>query len=68
MNARTRKLIGLVGILVFLCVYIAVMTQIGEHVPDDWAARLVFYLVAGTSWGVPILPLLAWMNTGRWRR
>ena len=68
MSARTRKLIGLAGILVFLCVYIAVITLISDYVPDHWAARLVFYVIAGMGWGVPILPLIAWMNTGRWRR
>ena len=33
----------------------------GEH----WAVQLAFYLVAGLGWGVPILPLLSWMNRGR---
>jgi hypothetical protein len=65
MNARARKLIGLVGILVFLAVYIALVSKLSDHVPDHWAARLAFYVVAGTCWGVPILPLISWMNRGR---
>ncbi|MDB5424087.1 MAG: hypothetical protein JWQ29_1503 [Phenylobacterium sp.] len=68
MSERIRKLIGLVGILAFLAAYIVAMTLISDHIPDHWAARLVFYVVAGLSWGVPILPLISWMNTGRWRR
>lgn len=68
MNERVRKLIGLAGIMAFLAGYIAAVTLIADHVPDHWAARLVFYVVAGLGWGVPILPLIAWMNTGRWRR
>jgi hypothetical protein len=68
MNERTRKLIGLAGIMVFLAAYITAVTLISDHVPDHWAARLVFYVVAGVSWGIPILPLISWMNTGRWRR
>jgi hypothetical protein len=68
MNERTRKLIGLVGIMAFLAAYITAVTLFSDHVPDHWAARLAFYVVAGISWGVPILPLISWMNTGRWRR
>ena len=68
MSERTRKLIGLAGIMAFLAAYITAVTLISDHIPDHWAARLVFYVVACVSWGIPILPLIAWMNTGRWRR
>jgi hypothetical protein len=64
-SARTRKLIGLIGILAFLAGYIWLMATIGGHVPQHWAAQLAFYAVAGTAWGVPILPLISWMNRGR---
>ncbi|RAK61229.1 DUF2842 domain-containing protein [Phenylobacterium hankyongense] len=65
MSARVRKLIGLIGILVFLGAYVAVMSLLSDHVPKYWLAQLAFYLVAGIGWGVPILPLLSWMNRGR---
>jgi hypothetical protein len=65
MSARVRKFIGGIGILVFLAAYIWAMTTISQHVPDIFALRLVFYAVAGIGWGVPILPLLSWMNRGR---
>jgi hypothetical protein len=68
MSERMRKLIGLFGLMGFLAAYIVVVTLISDHIPDHWAARLAFYVVAGISWGIPILPLIAWMNTGRWRR
>ena len=41
MTARTRKLIGLVGIMAFLAAYITAVTADRDHVPDHWAARLV---------------------------
>ena len=41
------------------------MASLGEGVPDHWAAKLAFYVVAGVCWGVPILPLISWMNRGR---
>lgn len=28
----------------------------------------VIYLVAGIVWILPLKPLLAWMETGKWRR
>jgi hypothetical protein len=68
MSERARKLVGLLGIMGFLAAYIVAVTLVAEVVPDHWAARLAFYVVAGMGWGIPILPLISWMNTGRWRR
>ena len=65
MNVRLRKLIGLVGILAFLAAYIALISKLSDHVPDHWAAKLAFYVVAGVCWGIPILPLISWMNRER---
>ena len=65
MSARLRKLIGLFGILGFLAAYVAGVTMVADHVPKHWAAQTAFYLVAGLAWGLPILPLISWMNRGR---
>lgn len=65
MSARVRKFIGGIGIVAFLAFYAWAMTMIGEHVPDHWAAKLAFFGIAGFAWGVPILPLISWMNRGR---
>jgi hypothetical protein len=62
MPARLRKLIGLVVILAFLVAYVAVAATVGEHVPDHWLARLAYYSLAGTLWGLPLFPLIRWMN------
>ena len=64
-SARVRKLIGLFGILAFLIAYAVVAGMIGERLPRHWAVQLAFYVVAGLGWGVPILPLISWMNRGR---
>ena len=65
MSARVRKLIGLFGLLAFLTAYVVVATKVADHVPKHWAAQLVFFVVVGIGWGLPILPLIAWMNRGR---
>ena len=62
MPARVRKLIGLVAILAFCGVYVVVVSTIGDYLPDHWLARLIYYALAGTLWGVPLFPLIRWMN------
>jgi hypothetical protein len=65
MNPRLRKLIGLVGILVFLVLYIGLMARIGTHVPDHGFWQFAFYALAGACWGLPVFPLISWMNRAR---
>ena len=65
MSARLRKAIGGLGMLAFLAAYIAIAATLGEYVPNLWPAKLAYYLVVGTAWGAPLIPLIAWMNRGR---
>ena len=65
MSARVRKFIGLFGIVGFLGTYAAVVSKLSDHLPDNGAVRLAFYVVAGLCWGLPIFPLISWMNRGR---
>ena len=65
MPARTRKFIGLGGMLAFLAAYIFAVTKIAEHVPQNLAIEVVLYVIVGVGWGVPIMPLISWMNRGR---
>jgi hypothetical protein len=65
MNPRVRKLIGLAGILAFLVLYIGLIANLASHVPDHGPWQLAFFVLAGVCWGVPILPLLSWMNRER---
>jgi hypothetical protein len=65
MSARVRKLIGMIGILAFLAAYVAGVTTIGDHIPQRWYFEVIYYGLAGVLWGVPLLPLITWMNRGR---
>jgi hypothetical protein len=65
MSARWRKAIGGILTLAFLAGYVWAALALGEHVPRVWWAQLAYYLVAGVAWGVPLIPLIAWMNRGR---
>ena len=62
MAPRTRKFIGMIAILMFMAIYVVAVSTIGDHLPDHWLARLVYYGLAGTLWGVPLFPLIRWMN------
>ena len=64
MPARIRKLIGSVGVLAFLIAYAVLMTIIADHLPNQWAVKLIFFVVAGVGWGAPLIPLITWMNRG----
>jgi hypothetical protein len=65
MPARLRKLVGLVAVLAFLAAYVVGVSILADHIPRHWVVQLAFYAVAGICWGVPLLPLIRWMNQGR---
>jgi hypothetical protein len=65
MPARIRKLIGGLGMVAFLIAYAVIMTVIADHLPNQWAVKLVFFVIAGTAWGAPLIPLITWMNRGK---
>ena len=58
-----RKLTGMVLLLAFLGAYIVIAIKIGEQLTDShWLAQLVFYLIAGIGWALPLRPLMRWMH------
>jgi ABC-type transporter Mla subunit MlaD len=64
MTRRTRKLIGAFAMLVFVCVYALVVMALAQGRLQDTskAVQAVFYLVAGVSWILPLMPLIRWME------
>ena len=52
--------LGRIGLKTFA--YTVVVSTIGDYIPDHWLARLVYYAVAGIAWGLPLFPLIRWMN------
>jgi hypothetical protein len=62
MSPRLRKFIGMLAILAFCGLYIVAASTLGDYVPDHWAARFAYYALVGTVWGVPLFPLIRWMN------
>jgi len=61
-KAGTRRLVGSVGAVAFMFVWIWAALAIGDRLPDVMWLKLIYFAVAGTAWGVPLFPLIAWAN------
>jgi hypothetical protein len=62
MNPRIRKLVGMLAMLVFLFFYVVLAIAIAARLPDHPAVSLLYFAIVGVAWGVPLFPLLSWMN------
>ena len=63
-----RRAIACLGIIVFVVVYIIAASDIGRHLPGAPWVQLLFYALAGTLWGVPVLPLISWSENYKRRK
>ena len=66
-NLRLRRAIASLGVLVFLAAYVWAVIAIGARLLDHPLIDLLFYGIAGTAWGLPLLPLLSWAEGRSWR-
>ena len=62
MSSGARKLIGMVALAIFLLVYLVTASVVGDRLPDNLAVKLAYFALAGTLWGLPLFPLIKWMN------
>jgi hypothetical protein len=60
--ARLRKLIGSIGIMVFLAAWIWAGTSLFDFLPNNRGIHLAYFVVVGMGWGLPLMPLMAWMG------
>ncbi len=68
MPRRQRKLIGAVVILIFVICYALAAMTFAQARPLQEASGLVqalCYAVLGVAWVLPLMPLIAWMETRR---
>lgn len=56
---------AIIGIIVVWAVLIASLSSLIGRLPGLVQAPI--YIIAGIVWILPLKPLLAWMETGRWR-
>lgn len=63
-----RKPFGMLLILLLITVWSALIVSQAETIATlPWPVQGLVYLIAGIIWIAPLRPLLAWMETGRWR-
>lgn len=65
MNPRLKKFIGTVVMVVFVILYSLIVMAIAPRVVGPGTSKLVelvFYLVAGLAWAIPLMPLIRWME------
>lgn len=65
MPRSQRRIVASFVLLVFLAIWIWGASTIGSHLATGpkWVS-LVFFVVAGIGWVLPLRPLFKWMNAG----
>lgn len=68
MKPTWRKPIGILAMLVALAIYAVIVVTLLDPI-RTWPVlvQMLFYIVAGTIWILPLGRFLLWMETGRWR-
>ena len=62
MPTRLRKLIGSLGIMAFLAAYVGIAGAVYVRLPSGPLITLAYFAVVGIAWGLPLIPLIRWMN------
>lgn len=64
MSPRIKKLIGAIVILIWPPVYAFLAMGVAVHVLPhaNWLVALLFYILAGTLWAVPVGMMFPWMH------
>ena len=62
---KARTLIGTFAIIAWLAFYVwGVLELVGDMARWPFVLQMLFYLVAGLAWIIPLKPLLRWMESG----
>lgn len=66
---KWRNGAGIGAILLLIILWSALVATLAPWIGQlHLLLQVVFYLVAGTAWIIPVRPLLTWMETGKWGR
>jgi hypothetical protein len=71
MSPRNRKLVGGLGMILFVIVYALVAMALADSRPVQSIGpvlQIVVYVVLGLAWILPVMPLIVWMEGGRRRK
>jgi hypothetical protein len=62
MTPRLKKFVGLFILLPGLLLYFGGVVSLAERLPEFWVIKLVYFIVTGLAWALPVIPLMKWMN------
>eukprot|EP01037_Dinobryon_pediforme_P006468 gene6468-6537_t len=65
MSRRTRKFIGTIIIILFVCFYALMAMALAQArfiQQSPGFVQSLYYVIIGIAWVVPMLPLIAWME------
>lgn len=64
MKRRQRKLIGTLAMILFVAFYALIVTALAPRIMLDTSKtwQMIFFAVAGLAWGIPLFPLIKWME------
>jgi len=68
LEPRPRPTIGIFMVLGVIVAWALIVASVSPLV-SRWPAivQLLFYIVAGFVWVLPLKPIMRWSETGRWR-
>lgn len=68
MTPSLRRPLGILGLLLFLCLYALAAVALAEPVTRlNPLVQLPVWIVLGLAWVIPCRPVLLWIETGRFR-
>ena len=69
LKPKWRNAVGMMLILLLIAAWSVLVATLAPHVARlPFLVEMLFYVVAGIAWIIPVKPLLNWTATGAWRR
>lgn len=62
MPLRLKKMLGSLFICIFVLFWMVLAVGLARRIPHKWYLEVPFYAVMGLGWGLPVLPILSWME------
>jgi len=68
MTPSWRKPAGAIALVLLITIWAVLIASLAGVI-NTWPllVQMLFYAVTGLIWITPLMPLLRWMETGRWR-
>ena len=68
LKPKWRNAVGMALILLLIAAWSVLVATLAPYVARlPFLVEMLFYVVAGIAWIIPVRPLLRWTATGLWR-